>query len=663
MELWKRMVKWGRAPNVGKLLENGVHRPMIGTHPTLTPCGWTSLFSGSWQGTHGMLWWGTHLEGDPEHRHAWHRASQSRSEQIWHTAQRAGKRPILVKVEMSWPADLAAGGIQVEGSGPGVTNYHQIAGYHLFVSGKWRPRPVGGTIDPEGTDPSRGGDDAPYNYVTLEPAAGWTNLPQSTRPPFEASCVITPLKRGRAIFNRGRKGTPKQVWALVYASGSGGYNRVSVCRSKNGNDTLADLKVGEWSKWSAEDFEIDGQSVEGYVACKLITLSGDADTFELFFPQVWPRTGYTKPTEISEEIDRKCGNFLQNPGRDALGYIDDQTYVELVEFHHDRLADVAHMLTTEHPWDLLMVQTHAPDYADHFFMGRADAISGAPPEIVERCMNGLMDTYESVDTMIGRLMEIADEDTVIAIVSDHGGTPNIHEPPDINQILVDAGFLVLKDELADQDSTRTGPRGPGKVPHLVSWDVIKETKKDVDWSRTRAVKENSVDIFIPVKGRDEDGSVEPEEYESVRREVINVLLDYKDPQTNDRPFSVVLTREEAEILNISGPSAGDIIFALKPEYDGVHGRHLPVASLGIGSQHSTFVLSGPGVKKGKNLNGQIRVIDVAPTLCHLLGWPMPKNVEGGVVYEALQDPDWYLKDRSEPARQSAEGVLTRRWVT
>ena len=35
--------------------------------------------------------------------------------------------------------------------------------------------------------------------------------------------------------------------------------------------------------------------------------------------------------------------------------------------------------------------------------------------------------------------------------------------------------------------------------------------------------------------------------------------------------------------------------------------------------------------------------EAPPTVCHLLGWPMPKNVEGGIVYEALEDPDWYLR--------------------
>ena len=59
------------------------------------------------------------------------------------------------------------------------------------------------------------------------------------------------------------------------------------------------------------------------------------------------------------------------------------------------------------------------------------------------------------------------------------------------------------------------------------------------------------------------------------------------------------------------------------------------------------MIAGPGVKSGAVLDGQVRVVDVAPTLCYLLGWPMPSSVEGGVVYEALEDPDWHLSSIAE----------------
>ncbi len=119
MELWRRMAAWGRAPNMAKLLANGVSRPMLGTHPTLTPCGWTSLFSGSWQGTHGIMWWGSHRDGESMKTAQWTMAAHtSESEQIWTTAERAGKTPIMIKQEITWPATLERG-MQIEGSGPG----------------------------------------------------------------------------------------------------------------------------------------------------------------------------------------------------------------------------------------------------------------------------------------------------------------------------------------------------------------------------------------------------------------------------------------------------------------------------------------------------------------------------------------------------------------
>ena len=44
MELWRRMAAWGRAPNMAKLLANGVSRPMLGTHPS-SPLADGHLFS------------------------------------------------------------------------------------------------------------------------------------------------------------------------------------------------------------------------------------------------------------------------------------------------------------------------------------------------------------------------------------------------------------------------------------------------------------------------------------------------------------------------------------------------------------------------------------------------------------------------------------------
>ena len=42
--------------------------------------------------------------------------------------------------------------------------------------------------------------------------------------------------------------------------------------------------------------------------------------------------------------------------------------------------------------------------------------------------------------------------------------------------------------------------------------------------------------------------------------------------------------------------------------------------------------------------GQVRQVDVAPTISYLLGMDVPRDAEGGVVYEALEDPNWHLTE-------------------
>ena len=623
MELVKNMIDWGHTPNMAKLLQTGVYRPMIGVFPTLTPPGWTALSTGSWPGTHQVMDFNIRAIGERLDKTVWGiNTGLCQSEYLWNLVERAGGKPILVKWEMSWPPTVKTG-IQVEGTGPGVSNHHQVAGYHLFVAGKWAPRPIGGQRDPETLDPSALQKVRHIDPVTIQPieAGEWSALPDSEKPLQEVELIIQPLARGRedvmpSVHSKteasNQTRVPKPFYGLIYASGDNGYDRVRICRSRAGDDAVADLGVGEWSDWWLDTFEIESTEVEGYVQMKLVTLTPTADAFELFVPQIWPRAGYTVPDTVAKTIDTEIGSFLQNPARDALGQMDDNTYFELLDYHHQRLADVATHLATNNDWDVLMVESHAPDYASHFFLSQADEISGAAPDTIQRCREGLRHTYESVDRMIGQLIELADQDTVVLVCSDHGGTPNQFRAVDIETVLEEIGF------------------------------IVKDANGEIDWTKTRAVNVGLVHIFINLAGREPNGIVAPEDYEETQRELIAALHTYKDEKTGQHPFTLAVTRADAEMFNLHGELVGDVVYALRPEFDGAHGKQLPSVSFGIGGQHSTFILSGAGVQEGVALQGQVRVVDVAPTLCYLLGLPMPDKVEGGVVYEALADPNWHL---------------------
>jgi arylsulfatase A-like enzyme len=50
--------------------------------------------------------------------------------------------------------------------------------------------------------------------------------------------------------------------------------------------------------------------------------------------------------------------------------------------------------------------------------------------------------------------------------------------------------------------------------------------------------------------------------------------------------------------------------------------------------HAIFYAAGPGIRPGAR-PGEVRLIDVAPTLARLLGLPVPPQATGRVIEEAL----------------------------
>ena len=50
-----------------------------------------------------------------------------------------------------------------------------------------------------------------------------------------------------------------------------------------------------------------------------------------------------------------------------------------------------------------------------------------------------------------------------------------------------------------------------------------------------------------------------------------------------------------------------------------------------------FIAAGQGLKKGYKSERIIRQADVTPTVAHMLGVRMPKQCEGAVAYQILED--------------------------
>jgi len=86
------------------------------------------------------------------------------------------------------------------------------------------------------------------------------------------------------------------------------------------------------------------------------------------------------------------------------------------------------------------------------------------------------------------------------------------------------------------------------------------------------------------------------------------------------------------------------VYAVDPRFGKEHGSFLPTARVGIGDLRGLFIMKGPGVKQGETIQRTVWLTDIVPTVCHLAELPIPKECEGAVLYQALEDPDAKLKE-------------------
>jgi predicted AlkP superfamily phosphohydrolase/phosphomutase len=178
---------------------------------------------------------------------------------------------------------------------------------------------------------------------------------------------------------------------------------------------------------------------------------------------------------------------------------------------------------------------------------------------------------------------------------------------------------------------------------------------EIDWSRTKAYSVGNLgNINLNIKGRDPEGVIEPDQVEAFIDELTAALYTLKDPDTGERMIAQVLRREEVytgplidrapDLLirwvddkylavkdydaNPTGP-----IFGTKQKF-GRHGAAYALDQTGTHIIEGMVMLYGKGVRPGVQLHGA-ELLDLAPTVLHLLDTPIPKAMDGKPLLDAF----------------------------
>lgn len=233
----------------------------------------------------------------------------------------------------------------------------------------------------------------------------------------------------------------------------------------------------------------------------------------------------------------------------------------------------------------------------------------------EKYRNVIRDLYMRMDGLMGRLLEVIDEKTLLLVISDHGFT-QFKRGLNLNTWLRDNGYLFLEEGRSD------------------SGDWL----KGVDWERTRAFALGLTGVFINRKGREARGIVEEgEPLVALRNEISRKLTGLVDPDTGQTAIRRVVETESA----FAGPytyDAPDLLVGYNAGYrtswDGAMGRVTPSQfednTRHWSGDHCVDPVLVPGVlfSNRKMQPDNPGLTDIAPTVLKALGVEQPPHMKG-----------------------------------
>ena len=632
--LVRKHVDEGICPNFKKIFDNGtVAENCMVPYPTITPPNWTAMATGAWPGTNNITDFWRHIPDSipmGANTHNCFNWNHVASESFWEAAETMGKKSIIFNYPMSYNAHKRLKNAVVVGGASLTTGVFLDSTVIAELKNIPRTPEIGHAYAfcddlLVSTDTHAGNS----SKIVFAPAKeDWLGMDDMGDDPLEAE-FLQPF--AHSIFE-----VKPVTWYLLVRDLGKGYDTVTVSPTKNFKDAFFTIKTGEWCKaYDADGLLADGKVKKIRMKAKLISLDEDnGEGFRLFLSHALNTDGdlWCFPQEKAAGLNKGDNISTNNTGMFALSinWFDLDTWMEIIGFHYDWLGDAAESLLRGGDWDIFYSHAHPTDYIYHVLMTELDPDTCSSKQAHEKAWNCHRTLYKHADRYLGRLLALLDDETLITIISDHGATP---DGPRVNpmDILEEAG-LTKRKELQIPEWTK---ELPGNIRQSFA-----NLAQEVDTANSRALPERCCYVYVNLKGRYSEGIVEPEDYEKVQREIIHALLDYVHPSTGKRPICLALTKRDAALLGLWGDQVGDVVYAVWPEYSAQHGAILPTAAYGIGDLRALCAFYGPklGIKQGYSMERRCNLIDLVPTYCYMTGWPLPKNVEGAVIYQIMENP-------------------------
>lgn len=409
---------------------------------------------------------------------------------------------------------------------------------------------------------------------------------------------------------------------------------------------------------------------------------------------------FCHPPELYRELVRRFGGLAFADFQEShIGPGWHEAALGALRREIPRKRDIARWLLDQERWDCFMLLLGESDTVSHHFWMFHDEASPRHPRggtSAER-RGAVAEVYEALDAAVGELLAAADADHVL-LCSDHGFGGAGEHVLYLNRYLEEQGWLRYRrqvrveglrsgtgvlDRARELALRRVPARLQGRLFRALPDRLLQHLETgsrlgDLDLGHTCALSDE-MNYAATVRL-----NVAPEERAQAVDDLRGLLLDWE--VDGHRPVAAVHTREElyeGDHVALSPDLVLELAlregysYTLLPSARAPRGQtwrrleaheHVGGKGLGMNGSHrqdGLMCLWGRGVRPGAAVPGRLR--DLAPTLLHLMGEPIPAHMDGRVLAEALDHEvsedrrPWSMGEiRERPTLRAEESAIRER---
>ena len=667
--LTRKYIDMGIMPNTKKLLEAGAAREdlvLLGALPTVTPPQWTTLATGAYPSTHGITAF-YRQGGDLDMVNLNFDSTKCHAEQMWNVTAEAGKKTLVWHWPGSaWPPSSDSENLHVvDGTSPGGVNMSsaQVDGEFIVMASdkndtiEYRS---GAMTDAKVPCVVTGlGDDKPK-----QKSGGMASLMQRKMEDGFRLYIVNPNKDGQGGSNAIPADIafssikPAEKWAaeipadakefvvllsgglirrpaLVLKGEDGKYDHIAIYKNKKQLEPMVTIKNREYVRDIVDDCMKGDDMIKATRDMRVLEIAEDGSKVKM-----WVSASMNIEADMMWHPRALYKEIVDNVGYPSpcstLGFGDFELIYDCMhqcwEHVADFQADSLNYLMENNDYEVVFSHFHAPDLQKHMFI--RDLAKGTENTTAEQYEFIMQEIYRQTDRYLGKFMHFLDKGWTLMVVSDHAqvcpkyGLRGLGDTGCNIQIMEELGYTVR------EVNPETGKK-----------------KRRMDWTKTTAVANREMHIYLNIKGRNQhvvkdaegndvviDGLIDPADQYEWEEKIITDLYNIKDKETGKRIIAWALRNKDAIALGLGGPDSGDIIYCMAEGYEHDHDDSMATA---LGecdtSAGPIFMAAGPGIKKGIYTDRMIRQVDVAPTIASIMGLRMPAQCEGAPIYQIIED--------------------------